>query len=98
MTTLYQVIVLSSAGEGLFIVFVAISCTLSHRIDRHGFATDKLVAEAEESHLDCSQQIQPWSFTGCETWSLTLREERRLRVFENRVLSGGGIFGLTRTT
>ena len=24
---------------------------------------------------------------GCETWSLTLREELRLRVFENRVLS-----------
>jgi len=23
---------------------------------------------------------------GCETWSLTLREERRLRVVENRVL------------
>jgi len=23
---------------------------------------------------------------GCETWSLTLREKRRLRVFENRVL------------
>ena len=23
---------------------------------------------------------------GCETWSLTLGEERRLRVFENRVL------------
>ena len=23
---------------------------------------------------------------GCETWSLTLREERRLRVFGNRVL------------
>jgi len=23
---------------------------------------------------------------GCETWSRTLREERRLRVFENRVL------------
>ena len=28
---------------------------------------------------------------GCETWSLTLREECRLRVFENRVLRG--IFG-----
>jgi hypothetical protein len=28
---------------------------------------------------------------GCETWSLTLREEHRLRVFENRVLRG--IFG-----
>ena len=25
-------------------------------------------------------------FYGCETWSLTLREEYRLRVFENRVL------------
>jgi hypothetical protein len=23
---------------------------------------------------------------GCETWSLTIREEGRLRVFENRVL------------
>jgi len=23
---------------------------------------------------------------GCETWSLTLREERKLRVFENMVL------------
>jgi hypothetical protein len=23
---------------------------------------------------------------GCETWSITLREEHRLRVFENRVL------------
>jgi len=26
-----------------------------------------------------------WTY-GCETWSLTLRKERRLRVFENRVL------------
>jgi hypothetical protein len=25
---------------------------------------------------------------GCDTWSLTIREEHRLRVFENRVLSG----------
>jgi hypothetical protein len=25
-------------------------------------------------------------FCGCETWSLTVKEERRLRVFENRVL------------
>jgi hypothetical protein len=23
---------------------------------------------------------------GCEAWSLTLREERRLKVFQNRVL------------
>ena len=31
---------------------------------------------------------------GCETWFLILREERRLRVFENRVLRG--IFGPKR--
>ena len=30
--------------------------------------------------------IFPVVFHGCETWSLTLREECRLRVFENRVL------------
>jgi len=31
---------------------------------------------------------------GCKTWSLTLRKERRLRVFENRVLRS--IFGPKR--
>jgi hypothetical protein len=31
---------------------------------------------------------------GCESWSLTLREECRLRVFENKVLRR--IFGPTR--
>ena len=31
---------------------------------------------------------------GCETWSLTLREERKLRVFEKRVLRK--IFGPRR--
>ena len=30
--------------------------------------------------------ILPAVLYGCETWLLTLREERRLRVFENRVL------------
>jgi hypothetical protein len=35
--------------------------------------------------------ILPVVLYGCETWSLTLREEHRLRVFENRVL--GRIFG-----
>jgi hypothetical protein len=33
---------------------------------------------------------------GCETWSLTLREEHRLRVFENRVLRR--IFGTKRVS
>jgi len=38
--------------------------------------------------------ILPVVLYGCETWSLTLREERSLRVFENRVLRG--IFGSRR--
>jgi hypothetical protein len=32
--------------------------------------------------------ILPVVLYGCETWSLTLREEHRLRVYENRVLRG----------
>jgi hypothetical protein len=38
--------------------------------------------------------ILPLILYGCETCSLTLREEHRLRVFENRVLRR--IFGLKR--
>jgi hypothetical protein len=28
----------------------------------------------------------PVALYGCETWSLTLREDHKLRMFENRVL------------
>jgi hypothetical protein len=38
--------------------------------------------------------IFPVVLYGCETWSLTLKEEHRLRVFENRVLRR--IFGPKR--
>jgi hypothetical protein len=38
--------------------------------------------------------ILPFVLCGCETWSLTLREEHRLRVLENRVLRR--IFGPKR--
>jgi len=34
----------------------------------------------------CRNIILPVVLFGCETWSLTLREERKLRVFENMVL------------
>jgi hypothetical protein len=37
--------------------------------------------------------ILPVVLYGCETWSLTLRKERRLRVYDNRVLR---IFGPKR--
>jgi len=33
-----------------------------------------------------ANSVLPVALYGCETWSLMLREERRLRVFENRVL------------
>jgi len=38
--------------------------------------------------------ILPVALLGCEPWSLTLREERKLRVFENMVLRR--IFGPRR--
>ena len=38
--------------------------------------------------------ILPVVLYGCETWSLTLSEEHRLRVFENKVLRK--IFGAKR--
>jgi hypothetical protein len=38
--------------------------------------------------------ILPVVLYGCETWSLTLREEQRLRMFENKVLRR--IFGPRR--
>jgi hypothetical protein len=34
-------------------------------------------------------------FYGCETWSLTLREEQRLRLFEVKLLKRN--FGFNRT-
>jgi hypothetical protein len=48
---------------------------------------------AEIFNLGCCAGIKiyrsiniPVLLYGCETWSLTLREEHRLRVFENKVL------------
>jgi hypothetical protein len=38
--------------------------------------------------------ILPLVLYGCENWSLTLREEHRLRVFKNRVLRK--VFGQRR--
>jgi hypothetical protein len=38
--------------------------------------------------------VLPVVLYGCETWSLTVREEHNLRVFENRVLRR--IFGPKR--
>jgi hypothetical protein len=42
----------------------------------------------------CKTIILPADLYGCETWSLILREEQRLKAFENRVLRR--IFGPKR--
>ena len=41
--------------------------------------------------------ILPLVLYGCETWSLTLREERRLRVFFFKLGCWGGYLGLKGT-
>jgi hypothetical protein len=41
----------------------------------------------------CKTIILPVVLHGCETWSLTLQEEHRLRVFEIRVLRRDGVTG-----
>ena len=49
-----------------------------------------------------TSRILPVVLYGCETWSPTLREEHRLRVFENRVFrrifgpKGDGVTGERR--
>jgi hypothetical protein len=57
------------------------------------FSSDSLVI-AIELEFKASSDILPVVLYGCETWPLTLREEHRLRVFENRVLRR--IFGPKR--
>ena len=46
-------------------------------------ATFRLVAQCATALVEALRVL---FFYGCETWSLTLREERRLRLFENRKL------------
>jgi hypothetical protein len=55
------------------------------------------ITECDLKRICCKKYkivILPVVLYGCETWSLILREEHRLRVFENRVLRR--IFGPKR--
>jgi hypothetical protein len=49
-----------------------------------------VLLSTEEKEFDIDSNfaniILPVVLYGCETWSLALKEGRRLRVFENRVL------------
>jgi hypothetical protein len=59
-----------------------------------GYAAYHSVKDLSSSRLQSKSEkiimyktiILPVVLYGCETWPLTLREEHRLRVFENRVL------------
>jgi hypothetical protein len=51
-------------------------------------------ATSKFEDIDIQKYNFAYYFFGCETWSFTLREERRLRVFKNRMLRG--IFGPKR--
>jgi hypothetical protein len=61
------------------------------------FGAESVVLQVAIQKLK-DQDIQNYNFLvvlyGCENWSLTLREERRLRVFENRLLKR--VFGPKR--
>ena len=51
-------------------------------------ATSSLVSKNIKVNKVYRSKILPVDLYGCETWSLTLREEHRPEVFENRVLRG----------
>ena len=53
--------------------FVCISIYIRRRMGKRG-------------HIYLIYILSYFVLLGCETWSLTLREESRLRVFENRIL------------
>jgi hypothetical protein len=64
---------------------------------------ETLCAVVENSSLSKNLNIKiyktiilPVVLYGCETWSLTLRGERKLKVFENRVLRRNLGLGETR--
>jgi hypothetical protein len=55
---------------------------------------DQASSESETNIFQVISKLSPVVLHGCETWLLILREKRRLRVFENRVLKR--IFGPKR--
>ena len=72
---------------------VIVRVTITHDSDTHPLqlrVTDTAACKRQKYRTI----ILPVVLYGCETWSLTLREEHRLRVFEYRVLRR--IFGPKR--
>jgi len=78
-------------------VFTA-RCELVFKSDSYSFVLTMLMYvfffPSNWVSIELKTIILPIMLYGCETWSLTLREECKLRVFENRVLRS--IFGPRR--
>jgi hypothetical protein len=86
----------SSPPSPLLIIFSRLNCTLynvSVYCPPDGVSTLTLLSKNITIRI-YKTIILPVVLYGCETWSLTLREEHRLKVFENRVLRR--IFGPKR--
>ena len=61
--------------------------TSAYKIQAPGNYPEESIQHSEEGESFQSRTIiLPIVLYECETWSLALREERRLRAFENRVL------------
>ena len=63
------------------------------RQQRYSYNSEQLIETLSSSLLSKSTKIKVYGTVilavvlyGCETWSLTVRDERRLRAFENRAL------------
>ena len=66
---------------------ISLLCLYLHRLLRTGLYLRSILSSVFNVNINIYRAvILPIVLCGCETWSLTLREEHRLRVFGNRVL------------
>ena len=86
------------AGLDTFVSMIPHSCLYAHyslRTAHHEqMHLKEFLTKDVPINLIFAYIILPVVLYGCETWSLTLRKERKLRVFENMVLRR--IFGPRR--
>jgi hypothetical protein len=71
------------------VIIIIIICITQYRECLPSFGVESFVLQFAIQNLKIKIYrtiILSVVLDGCETWSLTLRKERRLRVFENRVL------------
>jgi hypothetical protein len=77
---LYLSVLSSNFQRDIFLIPATVSMKMT--IETFNLVIDRVSWRNIQSHL----QVTFCLMYGSETWSLTLREEYRLRVYENRVL------------